>query len=109
MPKRWMRRRQLVAGLGLLAAPARAQATAAVKVDAHAFAPAVLRVALGTTVTWTNADDTPHNIVSAAEPRLFRSEVLDTGESFAFRFATRGTHGYYCALHPTMQGRIVVE
>jgi plastocyanin len=106
-----MRRRRVLAGgvavLGLRVAPARAQA-AAVAVNFHAFAPAMLRVAVGTTVTWTNEDDTPHNIVSTADPRAFRSAALDTGESFAFRFAAPGTYGYYCSLHPTMQGSIVV-
>ncbi len=103
------RRRALAGGVALLGAgSARAEAAAAVSVNFHAFAPPLLRVAVGTTVTWTNEDDTPHNIVSTAEPRAFRSGVLDTGESFAFRFATPGTHGYYCSLHPTMQGSIVV-
>jgi plastocyanin len=36
-------------------------------------------------------------------------EGLDPGESFAYRFDSASTYEYFCALHPYMTGRIVVE
>jgi plastocyanin len=70
------------------------------------FAPAMTAVPVGTTVTWTNRDDVPHNIVSTG--KKFASPVLDTDEQFSYRFDERGTYPYYCSLHPKMTGQIVV-
>jgi len=103
-------RRRLLALLpaALLAArPARA-AEFAVEIDEFEFRPAELHVAPGTTVTWTNRDDSPHNVVSNATPRLFRSRLMEAGERFAFTFDQPGRHDYYCALHPHMTGAVVV-
>ena len=102
-------RRGLLALLAatILAGRARA-AAAAVVMDDFEFRPAELRVAPGTTVTWTNRDDSPHNVASAATPRLFRSRLMEAGESFAFTFDQPSRHDYYCALHPHMTGVVVV-
>src|SRR5439155_26736130 len=35
-----------------------------VKIDNFSFGPGTLTVAAGRTVTWTNGDDIPHNVVS---------------------------------------------
>src|SRR4051794_23162325 len=100
-------RRVLLAGL-LLPAPAGA-ATVEIIIDEFEFRPAELRVPPGTRVRWVNRDGSPHNVVSDAEPRLFRSRLMETGDSYAFTFDGAGEHGYYCALHPHMTGRVVVE
>ncbi len=81
----------------------------AVTISGFAFAPARLVVAPGTRVTWTNRDDIPHTVTSAATPRLFGSEALDTGEHFSRVFDTPGTYRYFCAIHPHMQGAVVVR
>jgi plastocyanin len=78
----------------------------AVAIDNFSFAPAIASVPAGTTVTWTNRDDIPHNVVSTE--RTFKSPVLDTGEQFSHRFDRAGTYQYFCSLHPKMTGRIVV-
>jgi len=75
-------------------------------VDNFSFAPAKVTVPVGTTVTWTNRDDVPHNIVSTE--RTFKSPVLDTDERFSFRFAAAGVYQYFCSLHPRMTGAIEV-
>ena len=77
-----------------------------VVVDNFSFAPATASVPAGTTITWTNRDDVPHNIVSVEQK--FKSPVLDTNERFAHRFDEPGTYRYFCSLHPRMTGRIVV-
>ena len=61
----------------------------------------------GTTVTWDNEDDIPHTVASSA--KLFKSKVLDTGDTFSFTFTTPGVYEYLCSLHPHMTGTIVVE
>jgi len=90
----------------LPAASARAPETE-VKIDNFAFAPQRIVVQAGTTVTWTNADDAPHTVVSTT--KLFKSSALDTTDKFSFTFATPGTYEYFCSLHPHMTGTVVVE
>jgi len=77
-----------------------------VVVDNFSFAPAITAVAAGSTVTWTNRDDVPHNIVSTDQK--FRSPVLDTDEQFSHTFTSPGTYKYFCSIHPKMTGQVVV-
>ena len=71
------------------------------------FAPMMLTVPVGTTVTWTNNDDIPHTSVST--DGVFKSKVLDTDEKFSYTFTKAGTYPYYCTIHPKMTGTIVVQ
>jgi Icc protein len=77
-----------------------------VVVDNFSFAPATTSVSVGSTITWTNRDDVPHNIVSTEQK--FKSPVLDTDEQFSHRFDAPGSYRYFCSIHPKMTGRIVV-
>ena len=77
-----------------------------VVVDNFSFAPATMSVQVGTTITWTNRDDVPHNVVSTQ--KKFASPVLDTDEQFSHTFDVAGTYKYYCSIHPKMTGQVVV-
>jgi plastocyanin len=81
----------------------------AVTIDNFAFGPGAITVAPGTKVTWTNRDDEPHTVVSADDPRTFKSGALDTGENFSFTFDKPGTYRYFCSIHPHMTGTVVVK
>jgi len=74
--------------------------------DNFSFAPASIAVPVGGTVTWTNRDDVPHNIVSTV--KKFASPVLDTDERFSHTFEAPGNYPYYCSLHPKMTGQVIV-
>jgi 3',5'-cyclic-AMP phosphodiesterase len=89
-----------------LEAEASTGSTHDVAVDNFSFSPGTASVAAGTTVTWTNKDDVPHNIVSTE--RKFKSPVLDSDERFSYRFEAPGTYKYFCSLHPRMTGQIIV-
>jgi plastocyanin len=78
-----------------------------VVVDNFSFTPASADVSVGTTVTWTNHDDIPHNVVSPEQK--FKSPVLDTDEMFSHKFEAAGTYKYYCSIHPRMTGQVVVR
>jgi len=80
---------------------------AKVKIDNFSFAPAALKVKAGTQITWTNADDIPHTVVSNGP--TFKSKVLATGETFTFTADKPGTYSYFCSIHPNMTGKVVVE
>ena len=81
--------------------------TTQVAVDNFSFTPAMAAVPVGTTVTWTNHDDIPHNVVSPEQK--FKSSVLDTDETFSHTFDAAGTYKYYCSIHPRMTGQVVVR
>jgi Icc protein len=78
-----------------------------VKIDNFSFTPQSLTVKAGTTVTWTNQDDIPHNVVSTE--KKFSSPVLDTDQHFSFSFQEPGSYPYYCKIHPKMTGTVVVK
>ena len=80
---------------------------ATVEIVDLAFSPDAITVAVGTTVVWTNTGAVPHTVTAA--DGTFDSGVLDPGASFAHTFTEPGTYAYQCALHPQMQGTVVVE
>jgi amicyanin len=88
---------------GAVAAPEPAE----VKIADLAFSPVELTIPVGTTVTWVNKDDVPHNVV--ANNKAFRSKVFETDGSFSFTFANTGTYDYVCGVHPQMKGKIIVQ
>ena len=78
-----------------------------VKIDNFSFMPASMTVPAGTTVTWVNRDDVPHNVVSTE--KKFKSPVLDTDEQFSYKFTDPGAYEYFCSIHPKMTAKIVVQ
>jgi amicyanin len=78
-----------------------------VRIDNFSFAPKILTVKPGATITWTNRDDIPHNVVSTGGS--FASPVLDTDQTFTFEFRKPGTYPYFCKIHPMMTGSVIVE
>ena len=115
MKKRPTRRRgpwraAIVAGLALaalMAAHVSASSAVAVGIKEFTFAPRVLTVPVGTTVTWTNHDEEPHTITSTT--RAFGSAGLSNEETFAQTFTHPGTYEYFCALHPHMKAVVIVK
>jgi plastocyanin len=87
--------------------------TVDVTIQNFAFVPASITVPAGTTVTWTNEDSAPHQILSDATPMfmtgaLFMSSQLQQGQKFSFTFNNPGTYAYHCAIHAFMKGTIIV-
>jgi plastocyanin len=78
-----------------------------IRIANFTFAPATLTVHVGSSVTWKNEDDMVH--VVKEQNGAFTSDALDTGDSFSHTFSQVGTVDYFCAIHPHMTGRIVVE
>jgi plastocyanin len=87
--------------------PAAAAGPVEIKIDNFTFAPASLKVAVGSPVTWINYDDIPHTVVST--DKTFKSKTLDTGDKFSFTFTKAGKYPYFCSLHPRMTGEVVVQ
>ena len=83
-----------------------AKKTITVDISNHAFDPAQLNIAPGTTVTFVNKDTEAHT--ATADNELFDTGVLEPGESTWVFFRGSGTVTYHCELHPDMKGSIVV-
>jgi len=102
----------LVASMILLAAfvtDSAACAAEPVQIDIRkfAFSPAEVTVPVGSTVIWTNDDETPHTV--AANDHGFVSKALDTGDRYEHTFDQEGDVSYFCTVHPFMTGKIHVR
>jgi plastocyanin len=71
------------------------------------YAPNVLMVPLGATVTWTNNDPGMVHTVTAADSS-FDSGMLAEGQSWSYTFDQPGDFDYTCTPHPWMKGRVSV-
>jgi plastocyanin len=93
------------------ATPATAAAPMQVNVEIREFAfqPPVVEVAVGGSVTWTNHDRFPHDVAQLPAGSGFSSPQLGDGESFTQTFDTPGVIDYFCPLHPTMTGQVIVH
>ncbi len=76
------------------------------------FSPARIQVVLGTTVTWTNQDNVPHNVTIApvvmSSSNDWESRLLYPGQSFSYTFRSQGTFQYHCQEDPGMTGTVIV-
>ena len=73
------------------------------------IAPDVVRVKVGTVITWHNYDAVIHNVTSQGGPQRFASGDLHEGASFTIRASAPGVIHYLCTIHPaSMNGTIEV-
>lgn len=72
-----------------------------------AFEPATTKVPRGTEVVWRNDDPADHTVTAAGGD--FGSESLAPGDTFSHEFAEHGVYEYRCAIHPEMEGKVMVE
>jgi plastocyanin len=91
--------------------PAQAQSYGAnVAIIDDAFAPQIVRVAVGASVEWTNDGRAPHTVT--ADDGSWDSGNLDPGAEFTHEFDQRGVFTYYCRYHGSpgagMTGTVVV-
>lgn len=88
-----------------------------------AWSPNPVEVSVGQKIVWTNDDAVQHTVTSGSpgspdSGKLFDSGftktatgpgLLNKGMTFEFTPTTAGEIPYYCSLHPTMVGSIVVS
>jgi len=64
------------------------------------FSPSELTIAVGDTVTFTNGDLPPHNMVVSDHPELSHSDLAFVGgESFDVTFTEAGDYEFQCEPH----------
>ena len=84
-----------------------------------AYSPNPMNVKVGDTVTWTNDDSQAHTITSGNSSDPDKGKVFDSSpnfnpllapkQTFQHKFTTTGDFPYFCQLHPTMIGNVVVS
>ncbi|MFL6404378.1 MAG: plastocyanin/azurin family copper-binding protein [Nitrososphaeraceae archaeon] len=83
------------------------------------FSPNPINVKVGDTVTWTNSDNMEHTVTSGTGPSdtstgkqfdsgLSGPTVLTAGKTFSHQFTKVGEFPYFCRIHPTLVGKVVV-
>ncbi|MBI3659019.1 CHRD domain-containing protein [Candidatus Acetothermia bacterium] len=77
-----------------------------VNIQGFAFNPPELTVSVGTKVTWTNLDSTTHTVTSRSG--LFDTGNLGRSQQGFFTFDKAGSYDYFCKIHPSMEGKIIV-
>jgi plastocyanin len=76
-----------------------------VNIAAFVFGPGKITIAPGQSVSWTNTDDSPHQISVAGR----KTGVLLRGQTEALAFNSEGLFDYICSLHPGMKGQVEVR
>jgi plastocyanin len=82
------------------------QAANEIIIEGRGFFPFILRVSVGTTVTWINLTDEDHDVRS--NDGLFTGSVNRNG-TFSYTFKEPGTFTYVCQVHEGMDGTVIVE
>jgi len=70
------------------------------------FAPGILTITKGTTVTWLNKEDYPHSVQN--EQGTVLSPELETDDKFSWTFDQTGKYSLFCGIHPTMKTTVIV-
>ncbi len=83
-----------------------AAATVTVHTKDFAYAPPVLTIPVGTTVTFVNDDEPAHTVT--ATDKSFDSGNMDKGAKWSHTFSTAGTFTYFCIYHTFMKAKVVV-
>jgi len=98
----------IVVATAIADVPGSTAATVQVAILATGFVPKDVTIALGDTVTWTNADTRNRRVVSTQAP--FASPVLAPGQTFSFTFTKVGKFRYEdSSVNPTQRGTVTVR
>ncbi len=72
----------------------------------YKFAPAVIEVKVGTTVTWRNDDNFTHSVKILPDGKTM---IAQPGQTVQITFDKPGTYDYICTFHPNdMKGKVEV-
>lgn len=72
------------------------------------FVPKDVTVKVGSTVSWKNNEDIPHNVV-AEKGADFESDTFGKDGTYEFKAMKAGVVTYVCTIHPGMEGTLTVE
>ena len=78
------------------------------------YVPNVIQASTGEMITFDNIDGNQHIVTSVKSGTIeydgkFDSSLLQPGEKFELTLNEQGNYDYFCALHTSMQGTIIVS
>src|SRR5215203_2246466 len=81
-----------------------------------AYSPSLIKIKVGSTIAWTNNDNIMHTVTSGTPDAPDVGGAFDSGlttfitlaKTYSHKFTDVGEFSYYCRVHPTMIGKIVV-
>jgi plastocyanin len=85
-----------------------AVATTSVSMSGLQFNPPAILVGPSATVTWTNQDNTAHN-VTFSSASITSIGDFSSGTKSTTMPAAPGTYSYRCTIHPGMNGTVTVQ
>jgi amicyanin len=80
-----------------------------ISIQKMAYSPPSMTVKKGATVRWVNNDAVVHTVTFTKASGINPSGPLSASQSFSVKFDEPGTYPYSCAIHPSMQGTVIVE
>lgn len=106
------RRQFLKLGLGIAAVPLAAKMASAgghavhvVEIKGHKFSPSTLEMQAGDKVQFINMDGAPHT--ATADNGGFDTGILKKGQDATVQIKKAGAYSYFCAVHPSMKGKVI--
>lgn len=101
----------LLTALAVLMWPASeaSAATHPITIKNYAYGSGSMTISHGDTVTWTNKDSVPHDVVVTSGPVKFRSPMLTQGKSWSYTFSQPGAYSYTCSVHPDMHATVTAK
>lgn len=81
--------------------------------DIENFQHEVIEITVGTTITWTNQDNTGHTVTSGtisggSSGGPLSSGTMTSGDTYSYTFTEPGEFLYYCVFPHNMQGKVTV-
>lgn len=78
------------------------------------YDPPILTINAGDIVTWKNYDIDTHTVTygivnTKGVGKYFNSGFIEHGETFKHKFDTSGEFPYFCSLHTSMIGKVIVK
>jgi plastocyanin len=81
--------------------------TSKITITSSAYSPASLTIVSGSTVTWTNSDNTAHTVTT--EDGTINSGDIAPGSSYSKTFMATGTYNYHDTHNTALVGVVIVS
>ena len=91
---------------GLASSPIDTAEGSQITIQDFAFQPTNATISIGETVTWSNTDNVEHSIIDSGI--AFQADPFDSGESFRHTYDKAGEYSYFCGIHGSMTGTVIV-
>jgi plastocyanin len=98
----------IILALVVLSVPSALAATKTVDITQAGFTPDRITIAYGDTVTWTNKDNSNHQVL-ADQAAFPTSPLLTPSQTYSYTFTKSGNFGYRDALNTRLRGTVIVR